>query len=269
MPYPSPGTSTRKQRYVTIIIFPVLLADSGAGWGKGRVCGLPSDQHVTSLFTLLHQAKPSGYFLRGFACATGRALQPLQGSWQKWLPERHALTEGSPERVLSRWRCDGVQLGLALSTTSPRVPVGARGHLLAPAMGLPSPEREQLWPLSSQSMCCLNRTSQHPVTYFKVEQPPGELWFDLSSELWVLLQVCRYRKLPQLVPNCLSHSGFWKKGLFSFQVQGKQVKAWSQLSSKGISHWLVAGVKAREFSFENFITAWIFFKNLEWFPSVF
>lgn len=38
---------------------------------------------------------------------------------------------------------------------------------------------------------------------------------------------------------------------------------WSQLSSKGIPHWLVAGVKVKEFSFENFITAWVVFKNRE------
>lgn len=47
--------------------------------------------------------------------------------------------------------------------------------------------REQLQPLGSQSTPCLNRRSQHPVTYFKLEQPPGELWFDLSSQLWALL----------------------------------------------------------------------------------
>lgn len=40
MPYPSLGTSMRKQRYVAVIIFPVLLADSGAGGGEGCVAYL-------------------------------------------------------------------------------------------------------------------------------------------------------------------------------------------------------------------------------------
>lgn len=40
MLYPSLGTSTRKQRYVTMIIFPVLLADSGIGGGEGCVAYL-------------------------------------------------------------------------------------------------------------------------------------------------------------------------------------------------------------------------------------
>lgn len=62
----------------------------------------------------------------------------------------------------------------------------AGGLRLQPWPCLP-PKREQLWPLSSQSMRCLNHRSQHPVTYFQLEQPPGELWFDLSLELWVLL----------------------------------------------------------------------------------
>lgn len=63
--------------------------------------------------------------------------------------------------------------------------------------------------------------------------------------------------------SCLSHSGCWKS-LVCLLRSRKQVKARGQLSSRGISHWLAAGVKVKEFSFENFITAWGFFFFLIW-----